>query len=152
MSAIKLREAREEDRAAMIELWVEAWTQVFPQIDFRARTDWFESNLTELTQKGARATLAFDEAGLAGFSLYDPQTRDMDQLCVALRAQGSPVAGLLVQALKRQSDRLTLTVNRDNPRARRFYEREGFTVTGEGVSAASNLPILFMEWRAGREA
>ncbi len=37
---------------------------------------------------------------------------------------------------------LELHVNLDNPRAVRFYEREGFVQIGEGVSPRSGLPIL----------
>jgi putative acetyltransferase len=142
-----LRPARADDRAAMTALWVEAWTPVFPQIDFSARAAWFGEHMSALEAKGARLTVAEDARGLAGFSIFDPATCDMDQLCVALRAQGSPVARDLLAALKRESARVALTVNRDNPRARRFYEREGFRVAGEGVSERSGLPIVFMEWR-----
>lgn len=144
-----LRAASADDRDAMIALWIEAWTPVFPDIDFAARATWFGDHIDTLTAKGARVTVAQDAAGLSGFSIFDPATGDMDQLCVALRAQGSPVARDLLDALKRANPRVTLAVNRDNPRARRFYAREGFRIVGEGVSERSGLPLVFMEWRAG---
>lgn len=131
----------------MSEIWTAAWTPVFPQIDFSARLEWLRGHLDALEAAGGRVTLACDEIGPVGFSVFDPASCDMDQLCVAPRAQGAGVAAALLDALKRESPLLTLAVNRDNARARRFYEREGFVQTGEGISDISQLPILFMRWR-----
>ena len=149
---IALREARAQDGADLVALWVAAWREVFPQIDFAARLPWFESHLDACRAQGAVVTVAEDEGGLAGFSLFDGKTGVMDQLCVAPRAQGSGVARALMAALKAQAPRIELTVNRDNARALRFYEREGFRVTGESVNPRSGLPILAMEWRRAAPA
>jgi putative acetyltransferase len=143
---ITLREAREDDRAALIALWVAAWRDVFPLIDFPARAPWFAGHLDGCLAKGATLTLAEDAQGLAGFALFDAASGEMDQLCVAPRAQGAGAARALMAALKQASPRIALAVNRDNPRALRFYEREGFRVTGESVNPRSGLPVLAMEW------
>ena len=146
---IALRAARGEDRAGLLALWVAAWRQVFPDIDFAARVAWFETHLDDWLAKGAVLTVAQDEAGLAGFSLFDAASGVMDQLCIAPRAQGTGVTRALMGALKAEAPRIALTVNRDNKRALRYYEREGFRVTGESVNPRSGLPILAMEWRRG---
>lgn len=143
---IALREAREEDRAELLALWVAAWREVFPDIDFQARASWFSDHLDDWRAKGAFLTVAQDEAGLAGFSLFDAAAGVMDQLCIAPRAQGTGVPRVLMAALKARSSRIALTVNKDNKRALRYYEREGFRVTGESVNPRSGLPILAMEW------
>lgn len=145
---MKLRAARDEDRAALIALWVEAWRAAFPQIDFHARVAWFEGHLDDWIARGATLSLVEDAQGAAGFTLFDAATAEMDQLCVAPRAQGSGAARLLLDALKARAPRVTLTVNKDNARALRFYEREGFRVAGESLNPRSGLPILAMEWRA----
>lgn len=143
---MRLRAARDEDRPALLALWVAAWRATFPDIDFDARLGWFETHLDDWRARGAVLTLAQDAQGVAGFSLFDAATGEMDQLCVAPRAQGSGVARLLLDALKARAPRVTLTVNTQNARARRFYEREGFFVAGESVNPRSGLPILAMEW------
>lgn len=145
---IDLREARVEDRAELIALWVAAWREVFPAIDFAARAPWFETHLDEWLAKGAALVVAQDQDGIAGFSLFEPASGVMDQLCIAPRAQGTGVTRALMAALKAQAPRIALTVNRDNARALRYYEREGFQVTGESLNPRSGLPILAMEWRA----
>ena len=43
---------------------------------------------------------------------------------------------------------IELDVNEMNPRALRFYEREGFSVVGRGLNPQSGLPTLKMRWRA----
>ncbi len=145
---ITLRHARAGDRAELIALWVAAWRDVFPQIDFEQRAPWFATHLDEWLEKGAELCLAQDQGGIAGFSLFEAASCVMDQLCIAPRAQGTGITRALMAALKSRSPRIALTVNRDNARALRYYEREGFRVTGESVNPRSGLPILAMEWRA----
>ena len=42
---------------------------------------------------------------------------------------------------------LRLEVNKDNARAIRFYERNGFGHAGEDVNPTSGRPVLRMSWR-----
>jgi putative acetyltransferase len=42
---------------------------------------------------------------------------------------------------------VTLLVNKDNSRAIRFYERNGFAHAGEDVNPTSGRPVLKMEWK-----
>ena len=78
----------------------------------------------------------------------DPKSGSLDQLCVAPAERGSGIASALTDEAKRRSPGVVeLEVNEANPRARRFYEREGFSVVGQGVSPHSGLPTLKMRWR-----
>jgi len=56
---------------------------------------------------------------------------------------------LIDEAKRRSPGVVELEVNEANPRARRCYEREGFSVVGRGVSPHSGLPTLEMRWQAG---
>jgi len=68
---------------------------------------------------------------------------------VAPEHWGSDAAKLLVDEAKRCSpERVTLLVNKDNARAIRFYERNGFVHAGDDVNPTSGRPVLKMEWRA----
>jgi len=85
----------------------------------------------------------------AGLVTIDPRSGALDQLCVAPAERGSGLAIALIDEAKRRSPGLIdLEVNEANPRARRFYEREGFVVVGRGVSPHSGLPTVKMRWRA----
>ena len=85
---------------------------------------------------------------LAGFVTVDARTFDLDQIVVAPEAWGSGTAPALIAEAKRLSPRgLDLHVNKDNARAIRFYEKHGFTVTGEAINWRSGAPVHKMSWR-----
>jgi len=54
---------------------------------------------------------------------------------------------LLDETKRLSPDRITLLVNRDNNRAIRFYERNGFVHAGDDVNPTSGRPVLRMEWK-----
>ncbi len=85
----------------------------------------------------------------AGFVAIDPKDGYLDQLCVAPAERGSGLAAALLDEAKRLSPGVVeLEVNEANARAIRFYEREGFSISGSGENASSGLPTLRMRWRA----
>jgi putative acetyltransferase len=96
----------------------------------------------------AKASVA-ENGVMAGFVTVDPRTGYLDQLVVAPEAWGGGVAAALVAAAKRDAPAaLDLHVNRDNARAIRFYEKNGFAVSGEEVNPRSGAPIYKMSWRS----
>jgi putative acetyltransferase len=71
----------------------------------------------------------------------------LDQLVVSPDHWGSKLAGALLDEAKRLSPGgVTLLVNKDNARAIRFYERNGFVHAGEDVNPTSGRPVLRMTW------
>jgi len=145
--AFQLRPYRAEDEDAAIALWLTTWQQAYPGIDFAARVAWWRERWRgELVPK---ATIMVAEQAdlLIGFVTIDP-TGYLDQLVVAPDHWGSELATTLVNEAKRRSpDRITLLVNKDNARAIRFYERNGFIDAGEDVNPTSGRPVKKMEWK-----
>ena len=85
---------------------------------------------------------------MVGFVTVDRQTGYLDQIVVAPEAWGSELGALLIAQARRLSPRgLDLHVNHDNTRAIRFYEKQGFTITGNDVNPRSGAPIHKMSWR-----
>ena len=85
------------------------------------------------------------QGALTGFVTIDAKGY-LDQLVVSPDHWGSPLATALVDEAKRLSPGgVTLLVNKDNARAIRFYERNGFAHTGEDVNS-SGRPVLKMAW------
>ena len=69
--------------------------------------------------------------------------------CVAPKERGGGLARALIEEAKRRAPGIVdLNVNVANPRACRFYQREGFLVVGVGTSPLSGLPMLHLRWRA----
>jgi putative acetyltransferase len=146
----RLRAFAEGDLPALVELWVAAWKATGVPIDFDARRGWIEDCLGALRATGADIVVALDRNGQPmGFVTIDPRSGALDQLCVAPDERGSGLAVALMEEAKRRSPRaIELKVNEANPRAKRFYEREGFETVGRGVSSLSGWPTLKMRWRA----
>ncbi|WP_028349259.1 GNAT family N-acetyltransferase [Bradyrhizobium murdochi] len=147
--AYHTRSYRADDEAAAIELWHRTWQEAYPRIDFTSRLEWWRSRWRNDLVPKAEIVVAEHEAGaLVGFVTVDREGY-LDQLVVAPEHWGFGVAHLLVEEAKRISPKgVTLLVNKDNARAIRFYERNGFEHAGEDVNPTSGRPVLKMEWKA----
>jgi putative acetyltransferase len=146
-SPFHLRPYRAADEDAAIALWLETWRQAYPSIDFAARVPWWRERWRNELVPNAAVIVAEQTGALAGFVTIDA-TGYLDQLVVAPDHWGSKLANALVNEAKRRSPAgVTLLVNKDNARAIRFYERNGFVYAGEDVNPTSGRPVLKMEWK-----
>jgi putative acetyltransferase len=146
-TGFQLRSYRAEDEDAAIELWRQTWQQAYPSIDFTARATWWRERWRNELVPNAAIIVAEQTEALVGFVTIDTSGY-LDQLVVAPSQWGSPLATALVDEAKRRSpDGVTLLVNKDNARAIRFYERNGFVHAGEDVNPTSGRPVLRMTWR-----
>jgi putative acetyltransferase len=147
-AAFTLRPYQPADEDPAIELWRRTWQVAYPRLDFTARLDWWRARWRNELTAMASITVAESGGRLVGFVTVDPGTGYLDQIVVAPEAWGSAIAGALLAEAKRLSPAgLDLAVNADNGRAIRFYEREGFVVTGTDVNPRSGAPINKMAWR-----
>jgi putative acetyltransferase len=143
-----LRPYRPEDEDAAIELWRATWQQAYPAIDFTARVAWWRERWRNELVANAAIIVAEQADALVGFVTIDG-TGYLDQLVVGPDHWGSPLATSLVDEAKRLSPNgVTLLVNKDNARAIRFYERNGFGHAGEDVNPTSGRAVLKMRWKA----
>ena len=146
--AFTLRPYTSADEEAAIELWLRTWQIAFPQIDFATRLDWWRQRWHDDLVPIATITVAEANGKMLGFVTVDPASFDLDQLVVAPEAWGIGLATALVEEAKRISPNgLDLHVNTDNARAIRFYEREGFVISGEALNWRSGAPVHKMSWR-----
>jgi putative acetyltransferase len=142
-----LRPYADADEDAAIELWRRTWAHHFPQIDFNARQAWWRERWKQELVPVAHVVLADVDGTLAGFVTVDPKTHYLDQLVVAPEHWGTGVADALLDEAKRLSpEGLELLVNKDNYRAIRFYEKNGFVWISEDKNPVSGLPVNRMRW------
>ena len=133
----------------LTDLWITAWTKAMPAIDFESRRTWFVDHLIAMRDRGVDVICAFDAANgtMAGFVTLDSKSGHIDQLAVAPTYWAQGAALSLIDEAKRRSPRLLkLEVNQDNPRAARFYEREGFTRRAASANPVSGLKTWRYEW------
>jgi putative acetyltransferase len=144
----RLRRYRPEDEDATVTLWQRTWQQAYPSIDFAARVAWWRARWRNELVPNADIIVAEQEGAPVGFVTIDASGY-LDQLVVAPDQWGSEIADRLVNEAKRVSpDRITLLVNKDNARAIRFYERNGFLLAGEEANPTSGRLVLKMQWKA----
>ena len=147
-AAFKLRPYRAADEDTAIELWRRSWQVAYPHLDFAARLDWWRERWRNELVSTATIILAEADGEMVGFVTVDPGTLYLDQIVVAPEAWGSKIGGALLGEAKRLSPRgLDLKVNADNARAIRFYQKEGFVITGDATNPRSGAPIHTMAWR-----
>jgi putative acetyltransferase len=145
-----LRPYRAEDEDAAIALWQHTWQLAYPSIDFAARVAWWRERWRSELVPNAAIVVAEQAGALAGFVTIDAKGY-LDQLVVSPDHWGSALATSLVDEAKRRSPSgVTLLVNKDNARAIRFYERNGFVHAGDDVNPTSGKPVLKMEWKPRR--
>jgi putative acetyltransferase len=143
-----LRPYAPSDEDAAIALWQETWQRAYPAIDFASRVAWWRARWRNELIPNATIIVAEQSGELTGFVTIDAAGY-LDQLVVSPAHWGSDLATALMDEAKRLSPtRITLLVNRDNARAIRFYERNGFVHAGHDVNPTSGRPVLKMEWRA----
>jgi putative acetyltransferase len=144
----RLRPYQAADEDAAIELWRRTWQLAYPHLDFTARLDWWRQRWRDELVPTTMITVAESAGQMVGFVTVDPNTLYLDQIVVAPEAWGSQIAGALLTEAKRLSPGgLDLAVNADNGRAIRFYEKQGFVVTGADVNPRSGAPVHRMAWR-----
>ena len=147
-----LRPYRSTDEEDAIELWRRTWQIAYPAIDFSSRLEWWRRRWRDELVPAASITVAETNGEMIGFVTVDPISFDLDQIVAAPEAWGSGVAAALIAEAKRLSPRgLDLHVNKDNCRAIRFYEKQGFVVCGEAMNWRSGAPVHKMSWRPQSE-
>jgi putative acetyltransferase len=146
-TSFHLRPYHGSDEDAAIALWQRTWQQAYPGIDFAARAAWWRERWRNELVADAAVVVAEQADALVGFVTIDASGY-LDQLVVAPEHWGSALGNALVDEAKRRApEGVTLLVNKDNARAIRFYERNGFVHAGEDVNPTSGRPVLKMAWR-----
>ncbi len=150
MNAFILRPYSVADEDAAIALWHRTWSKAYPSIDFDARLQaWRERWRNELVpfSKIIVAERGGQAGKIAGFVTIDA-TGYLDQLVVDSDSWGTDLGDRLLAYTKTLSPNgITLLVNADNARAIRFYERNGFKHTHDGVNPASGRAVRGMAWK-----
>jgi len=142
----ELRPYRSSDEDAAIALWQSTWQEAYPQIDFAERLDWWRARWRGQLVPEAAIIVAEHDGRLVGFVTIDTNGY-LDQLVVSPSHWGSKLGDTLVAEAKHRSPKgVTLLVNKDNARAIRFYERNGFVHAGEDVNPTSGRSVLKMVW------
>lgn len=138
---VTLRPARDDDAATVASIWESAWRDGHlghvPGELVAIRTP--ESFRTRAAEMIPRTTIASSDGEIAGFVTVTND--EVEQVFVAAASRGAGIADALLAAAERQvaaggHETAWLAVVAGNARARRFYERAGWTDDGAFEYAA----------------
>jgi putative acetyltransferase len=132
-------------------IWAAASSLTRPLIEFEDRRVWLFDVIENWHDQGARTYCALDAMNghMRGFVTIDPLSKRLLQIVVAPEALGSGLAKtLLLKARSAAPARMDVIVARDNLRALRFFEREGFRPMGPAQDIVTGDPAIILEWRA----
>jgi GNAT superfamily N-acetyltransferase len=147
-AVVTLRQATADDAPRIAEIWQQGWRDghlgFVPQELVAARHR--DSFWTRAAQRVNDTTVAVVDAEVAGFVMVVGD--EVEQVYVAASHRGSGVADTLMTEAERQiagagHSTAWLAVVAGNSRARRFYERRGWTDGGpfDYAAAGENGPI-----------
>ncbi|WP_305783583.1 GNAT family N-acetyltransferase [Symbioplanes lichenis] len=151
--SIELRPATTDDVPALAALWHTGWHDGHaghvPDELLPFRTA--ESFVPRTAERIDRATVALHDGEPAGFTVVDGE--EVEQVYVAAAHRGTGVAAILLSDAEQRvaaagHEKAWLAVAPGNARARRFYERQGwsdgggFSYTAEAGASTIEVPAL----------
>ncbi|HYU84738.1 MAG TPA: GNAT family N-acetyltransferase [Kribbellaceae bacterium] len=150
MATVQLRPARPEDAPAVATIWYDGWLDGHlghvPDELTAVRTP--ESFGPRAAQRAGDTTVAVVGDHVAGFVMVVGD--EVEQVYVSRDVRGTGVAGALLAEAERLvaasgHDRAWLAVAVGNARARRFYERQGWTDDGpfdyDATTDSGSIPV-----------
>lgn len=143
-----IRPARSDEYDEVARVWMESWVSTgldeasnFLLAKLRAR-------VPMEVAKGWSLYVADDNGKLAAMLALHLPDRYLDQLFVAPEYQGNSVGRqLLAFTRKHLPDEIWLRCVRENEKAWRWYEREGFVFEKEEVEPMTGFVMKYYRWR-----
>jgi len=143
-----IRPARAEEYDEIARVWMESWVSTglaeaspFLLANLRAR-------IRREIEDGWSLFVAEDHGTIAAMLALHVPKLYLDQLFVAPEYQGRSLGRKLLAFTRTQlPDEIWLRCARENERAWRWYEREGFVFEKEGVEPMNGLMMKYYRWK-----
>jgi ribosomal protein S18 acetylase RimI-like enzyme len=147
---IRLARADEYDEIARV--WMESWVSTGLEEASNFLLAILRARIRKEIEDGWSLYVADDNGTLAAMLALHLEKRYLDQLFVAPACQGRSVGRQLLGFTRRQlPDEIWLRCVRENEKAWRWYEREGFLFEKEAIEPANGFMMKYYRWtRAGK--
>ena len=152
MSAPIIRLARADEYDEIARVWMESWVST----GLAEVSNFLLANLCARIRKeiedGWSLHVADDNGTIAAMLALHLPKRYLDQLFVAPDYQGRSVGRQLLAFTRTQlPDEIWLRCARENEKAWRWYEREGFVFQKQAIEPMNGLMMKYYRWnRAGK--
>jgi GNAT superfamily N-acetyltransferase len=144
-----IRPARPEEYDEIGCVWMESWvsTGLAEQSQFLLAN--LRARVRQEVENGWSLFVADDRGALAAMLALHLTEKYLDQLFVAPAYQGNNLGRTLLAFTRTQlPDEIWLRCVRENEKAWRWYEREGFVFEKEEVAPATGYMMKYYRWRA----
>ena len=147
---VTIRKAAGGDLDRIAELWHESAGRMDGAAEMPSR-EALRRRIDDELRSGWDLHVALIGDRLVRMLALKPAQSTLDQLFVLPSAQDRGIGRALLDAAKRlMPSGFSLRVATANHRARRFYERQGLTLLGEGAHPHGGAPVCFYGWTESR--
>jgi len=148
LSQIIIRPAHASEYDRIARVWMESWVSTGLEDASDSLLEKLRARVPMEVEKGWSLYVADDNGRLAAMLAMHLPDRYLDQLFVAPEYQGNGLGRQLL-AFTRQHlpDEIWLRCVRENEKAWRWYEREGFVFEKEQVEPAMGRMMKYYRWK-----
>jgi ribosomal protein S18 acetylase RimI-like enzyme len=147
VSDIAIRLARTDEHDAIARLWMESWVSTGLDTASDTLLTKLRARVPREIENGWNLFVAADGGRLAAMLAINVPKKHLDQLFVAPEYQGRSIGRKLLAFTRAQMpDEILLRCARENEKAWRWYEREGFVFEREDASPDNGLTMKCYRW------
>jgi len=153
MSPLTIRPARAEEYDEIARAWMDSWvsTGLAEASDFLLGQ--LRARIPREMQNGWSLFVADDRGTVAAMLALHLCKKYLDQLFVVPEYQGRGLGRTLLAFTRRcLPDEIELRCVRENEKAWRWYEREGFVFEKEAVEPMTGFVMKYYRWKNGETA
>jgi ribosomal protein S18 acetylase RimI-like enzyme len=143
-----IRPGRPEEYDEIARIWMNSFCSTGLEVPSNFLLAKLRARVPLEVEKGWSLFVADDEGRLAAMLALHLPLRYLDQLFVAPEYQGRSVGRELLGFSRRHlPDEIELRCIRENEKAWRWYEREGFVFEGEKVEPMTGFVMKYYRWK-----
>jgi ribosomal protein S18 acetylase RimI-like enzyme len=147
-SGVAIRPARADEHDAIARIWMESWVSTGLDTASDRLLAKLCARIPREIENGWSLFVAEDGGRLAAMLALHLPKRYLDQLFVAPEYQGRSLGRCLLAFTRTQlPDEILLRCARENEKAWRWYEREGFVFEREDISPENGLTMKCYRWK-----
>src|ERR1700761_6216074 len=143
-----IRPARPDEYDEVVRVWMNSWVSTGLEDASNFLLAKLRARVPLEIEKGWSLFVADDEGKIAAMLALHLEDRYLDQLFVAPEYQGRNLGQqLLAFTRARMPDEICLRCVRENEKAWRWYEREGFVFEQEAVEPMTGFVMKYYRWQ-----
>lgn len=148
MPDITIRPARADEYDAVARVWMESWVSTGLEEASNFLLAKLRARVPQEVEKGWSLFVADDDGKIAAMLALHLPKLYLDQLFVAPCYQGNSLGRkLLAYSRAQMPDEIHLRCVRENEKAWRWYEREGFVFEQEQVEPMTGFVMKYYRWK-----